>query len=263
MNLRHTLFKEYIRDKNVIVVGNSLDALENKNGDLIDGYDRVIRLGKGIPNIMTQDYIGTFTHAWASGELRLGMKNELARGTQVLFNPSVSNRNKKGKWKPIDSRVKKLLNDSNYIQMYSQKKIEFIKEKFEVSDDRRLSGGAVLAHWLTHACRGWKTLTFINFDCFTKSVLFEDTAQGRLNVASSYHLPLLSKEHMPSDFTNIEHGHPAHDVHGEIRLFLGLLTVKNTHWIGELPSLNATPQIIKTKNVVWSKGRQEKKEVAQ
>tara|TARA_A100001015_G_C14961161_1_gene700959 strand:+ start:667 stop:1467 length:801 start_codon:yes stop_codon:yes gene_type:complete len=262
MNLRHSLFKEYLRDKNVIIVGNNLDSLEKKNGDFIDGYDRVIRLGKGIPNTMTQEYIGTFTHAWASGELRLPMKDLLAKGTQVLFNPSISNRNAKGKWMPLHKKIRTMLDDSNYIQMYNQRKIDSIKEKFDVSDYRRLSGGAILSHWITHACRGWKSLTFINFDCFKKSMVFTDTSQGRDSISSSYHMPLLGKQHMPEDFTAIPYGHPAHDVQGETRLFLGLLTVKNTHWIGDPPSLNAMPQIIKTPNVIWSKGRTEKKEVA-
>ena len=64
------------------------------------------------------------------------------------------------------------------------------------------------------------------------------------------------------NFTDIPHGHPAHDVQGETRLFLGLLTVKNTHWIGDLPSLNTSTQLIKTKNVIWSPGRSQKKEIA-
>jgi hypothetical protein len=262
MNLRHALFKESLKDKNVIIVGNNLDALETKNGDLIDGYDRVIRMGKGIPDTMTQEYIGTFTHAWSTGELRLPMMDELAQGTQILFNPSVSNKNKNGKWKPISPKTRNMLINSNYIQMYSQKKIEDIKEKFNVADDRRLSGGAILAHWITHACRGWKSLTFINFDCFKKSVMFTNAFEGCESISSSYHLPLLRKEYLPNNFTDIPHGHPAHDVQGETRLFLGLLTVKNTHWIGELPSLNKPVKIVKTSNVVWSPGREEIKEVA-
>lgn len=38
--------KEFIRGKNVILVGNSLDSLELNHGDWIDGHDVVVRFGK-------------------------------------------------------------------------------------------------------------------------------------------------------------------------------------------------------------------------
>jgi hypothetical protein len=137
-----------------------------------------------------------------------------------------------------------------------------LKEKFGVSDDRRLSGGAILSHWLCHVCRGWKSLTWINFDCFKKSTLFEATNLGVDSISSSYHMPILGQKHIPADFNNIPYGHPAHDVDAETKLFLNLLKTPNTHWIGEKPSLDKSPEIIKTPNVIWTHGRREKKEEA-
>ena len=52
-------FKESLRGKHVIVVGNSLSSLEEKNGDLIDSYDKIIRFGAGIPNEVTSEYVGS------------------------------------------------------------------------------------------------------------------------------------------------------------------------------------------------------------
>lgn len=54
--------KDYIKDKSVLVVGNSERLLEKDYSELIDSFDVVIRLNHGAPN----QHIGYKTTIWAS-----------------------------------------------------------------------------------------------------------------------------------------------------------------------------------------------------
>ena len=250
MNLAQ--FKEYIRGKDIIVVGNSLNSLEEKNGALIDDYDRVIRFGKGIPNAITSEYVGSFTHGWVAGQMRLPMISLIPKGCQVFFNPSLKDETKSS----LDRITFELLEQyDDYIQLYNPLILKKLKDRYNIHEDRRLSAGAIAAHFLTYRCRTYKSITFINFDCFKNSTLFYSSNQGKTSIASSYHLPLLVDSHIPEDFNDIPHGHPAHDCNGEVRMFQDLLKHKRVHWIGELPSEDTPNRILADAPVQYLSGR--------
>ena len=58
------------KDKNIILVGNSVEMMFHNYGDFIDGHDIVIRLGKGVPTNNNKKYIGIKTDIWGTGFLR-------------------------------------------------------------------------------------------------------------------------------------------------------------------------------------------------
>ena len=84
---------------------------------------------------------------------------------QVLYNPSDATK----KWGPMPDYVKKLLEGKEYIQLYNNRVLDDLKKRFNIHEDRRLSAGAIAAHFLVYKCKGYKSITFINFD-FTCSL---------------------------------------------------------------------------------------------
>jgi hypothetical protein len=47
-----------VENKDVILVGNSVEILQYNNGELIDSYDTVVRFGKGFPTPPIEHAIG-------------------------------------------------------------------------------------------------------------------------------------------------------------------------------------------------------------
>lgn len=77
--------KDYMRGKDIILVGNGLDALEYMMGDFIDGKDLTIRFGRGVPEPVIFDRIGTNTHIWVTGQLRMDAHPEVPTRAKVLL----------------------------------------------------------------------------------------------------------------------------------------------------------------------------------
>ena len=63
------IYKE-ISGKNIILVGNSVEILEYKYGDVIESYDVVVRFGRGVPTPDKVQAIGKRTDIWITGLLR-------------------------------------------------------------------------------------------------------------------------------------------------------------------------------------------------
>lgn len=85
LNTKRTLqLKEYLTNKRTIVVGNSVKMMEHHYGDLIDSYDVVVRLGKGITEPSLYKNIGTKTHVWFSGMLRAGLHSRVDCRWKIL-----------------------------------------------------------------------------------------------------------------------------------------------------------------------------------
>ena len=59
-----------LENKNVILVGNSVEILQFEHGDWIDSHDVVVRFGKGLPTEDKYKSIGSRTDIWVSGYLR-------------------------------------------------------------------------------------------------------------------------------------------------------------------------------------------------
>ena len=240
MNLSE--FKNYIKNKRVIVVGNNVTALEKVQGGLIDSYDVVIRFGKGLPD-GREIHLGSRTDVWVTGIFRKNMRNKVPDSTIVLYNNNV--------YYPD----KQVLPTYEYLPMYSYDEIKEISQKYIDPDEKlmsgapRLSAGATTAHWLVNVVGSYESLTFINFDFFQQSVLYYDKKQETKNVASSWHIPLALKRYVDLEKPEV---HPAHSTKAEKSLFTEILEGANTYFIGDDISCSS---IIEADNIPWDNTR--------
>ena len=76
--------KEWIQGKSVIVVGNSIKMLQAEYGKLINSYDVVVRLGKGLADPPLYPLIGSKTSIWFSGMLRAGLYDRVDCKWKIL-----------------------------------------------------------------------------------------------------------------------------------------------------------------------------------
>ena len=238
-------FYDLIRGKNIILVGNSLSALEKDNGELIDSYDLVLRFGKGVPDLYPKQ-LGTRTDIWSTGAFRQGMRDYWPKEAKVLYNP--------GRW---GGKVEPSLPNYEYIQMYDPATIKGIGASYGDTVGR-LSAGAVTAHWLcnTPECE-FASITLINFDFFHTAGTYNDNKHGVVNVASSWHIPLLLPQYF--SYNDKLGGHPSHTISVEKKLFSELLERDNVHMIGPMPE--AFQQIV-LKEAAWDETRQPAKDGA-
>ena len=54
----HEQILEILENKNIILVGNSIEIMNYEKGEFIDSHDVVIRMGKGIPRWDRDIHIG-------------------------------------------------------------------------------------------------------------------------------------------------------------------------------------------------------------
>lgn len=236
--------KEFIRGKNVILVGNSLDSLELNHGDWIDGHDVVVRFGKGLTDGIIADKIGARTDIWVTGQLRIKTAQFVNKNTKVLFNESLYN---PALGRPLIP----------HLSMYTDQEIDAIARANNVAADKRLSAGAITGHWFVNVCNTWNTLTFKNFDAFQKVIKFRATISNDIPAGdqhtASWHLPILRPEHVDADYQVSDGTHPAHDIAAEIRLYKEFLTDGNVKWHGG--DLDAGPSLFQDALCLWTRGR--------
>jgi len=236
--------KEYVRGKNVILVGNSLDAFEKNHGDFIDGHDVVVRFGKGLTDGIVADKIGSRTDIWVTGQLRMQTVRFVNKSTHILFNESLYNHEIGRPTVP-------------HLSLYTQAEIDAIAAEYNLPEAKRLSAGAITGHWFYNVCNTWNTLTFKNFDVFTKALKFKtshsvDISDG-VQYTGSWHLPLLRKETIDPNYS-IEDGNPAHDTATEVAMYQDLLQDGNVIWSGEPPAVK-TQELKQDALVLWTRGR--------
>ena len=87
--------EDFVRDKKVVLVGNSIEMLKYEYGDFIDSFDVVIHMGAAINR--KDEYfkhLGSRTDIWLTGSFRFNNYYELAeefqtgryKDTMILFN---------------------------------------------------------------------------------------------------------------------------------------------------------------------------------
>ncbi len=216
-------FNEYIKGKNIIILGNALGALDKYLGEMIDSYDIVLRFGKGIPSKSIYKNIGQRTDIWVTGELRMHEHHRLPEGCKILFNNSKYNPEK---GKPFD----------DYLEMYSYATIRDLQRQYKVGKYLSLSAGAITSHWLANVATGWKSLTWVNFNIFTAATkIWNPVAQGN-TFSTSWHLPLIKKKFVDRGYNFLKEGDISHDSKAEIRMYEEILEKPNTTWLGEFPT---------------------------
>ena len=233
--------QELVRDKDILLVGNNLTAVDLEQGHIIDSYDIVVRFGKGVPT-GREKYLGSRTDIWVAGSFREYMRDSFP-GAAVLFNTSTAG--KEPKYPKYD-----------HTPMYMPQECEHVNSLFGGNNGHfteggtRLSAGAVTAYWLYHEVGTFKSMTLINFDFFTEATAFKDKQQDFINKANSWHIPLSMKK-----FTNLNPAdNSAHNLQVEKRLFDSLLQKDNVYFLGEKPT---EPKMIKaSKNLAYDHVRE-------
>ena len=156
-----------LANKNLILVGNSVEILHYPHGKYIDSHDVVMRMGRGLPNPNSlEDHsksIGTKTDVWITGFLRANMSQQ----NRVKKIPiKLLNRTRMHMTTP-----RELEYDMDHTEMFSDKEILEIYKEFGYKDDSkegRPSNGFITLLWLIKKAWVWKSLTLIGFDFFAK-----------------------------------------------------------------------------------------------
>jgi len=163
----HSIHMTEFENKNLILVGNSVEILNYEYGEFIDSHDIVIRMGRGLPNPTALNdphkSIGTRTDVWVTGFLRSNM----FRTKQVKEIPiRLLNRTRMHMTSPRELEF-----DVEHTVMFTDEEILEIYKEFEYKDDSkegRPSNGFITLLWLIKKAWVWKSLTLIGFDFFAK-----------------------------------------------------------------------------------------------
>ncbi len=164
-------FTETLIDKNIVLVGNSVEMLNYEHGEFIDSHDTVIRMGRGIPNPDgledNKKAIGTKTDVWVTGFLR---ENMIKHPHIKKIPHTLLNRTRMYMAVPREP-----YHLTEYTTMFTDNQILRIYDEFGFIDTNdktnpkygRPSNGFITLLYLTRKC-SYKSLTLIGFDFFAK-----------------------------------------------------------------------------------------------
>ena len=181
---------ELLKNKNIILVGNSVEVLNYQKGEFIDSHDVVIRMGRGLPLPRHYKMIGKRTDLWASGFLRAEqmIKRPELKGVPKLLNRTRINLNSpRVLGNGLDEEFHTMWSDSELLALYD----EFGYENNAVLG--RPSNGFIVLLWLIKKAWVWKSLTIIGFDFFAKKAPFKVGAA----YPNSWHLPRNTVDEIP------------------------------------------------------------------
>ena len=152
-----------LENQNVVLVGNSVEILLYEHGEWIDSFDKVIRMGRGLPNEDNKRAIGMKTDVWVTGFLREDWSRQIPNAEVLL------NRTRIHLTAPRDWNIKGT-------EMFTDKELLEIYKEFEYQDDSKIgrpSNGFITILYLIKKAWVWKSLTLIGFDFFAKSLPFK------------------------------------------------------------------------------------------
>ena len=125
--------QQFVKNKRIIFVGNSVEIMNHNLAEFIDEYDIVVRFGRAIEaNDLQEKSLGTKCDIWITGQFRApsynNVKKEFTSGkfknTKVLINRCRGNLKLKD-W-ILEDRLPK--DFPEYIQMYSDNELVKISE---------------------------------------------------------------------------------------------------------------------------------------
>ena len=180
-NLKEVL--DILENKNVVLVGNSVEILNHEKGEHIDSFDVVIRMGKGYPRPSHNKMIGKRIDLWASGFLRAEQHQHRIEVPKLL------NRTRIDLNKPREV-------EGEWLTMFSDEELFEIYDEFGYVNNETLgrpSNGFIVLLWLIKKAWVWKSLTLIGFDFFAKSAPFK---VGEMH-PNSWHLPRNTVSEVP------------------------------------------------------------------
>tara|TARA_A100001201_G_scaffold7618_3_gene12142 strand:- start:206 stop:991 length:786 start_codon:yes stop_codon:yes gene_type:complete len=202
--------QQFVKNKNILFVGNSVEIMQHKLADVINKYDIVVRFGKAIEaNKLHEESIGTKCDIWVTGQFRAPCYNNLRedfetgrfKNTKILVNRS------RGNFRLKDWKIEEHLPEGmKYSTMYEDDEIINIMRSFNRelfwTDDLRPSAGFITLLWFINEIKTYKSITLIGFDFFSKRINKRPIdKQGRLGMADphSWHLPCYMREHSAHD----------------------------------------------------------------
>ena len=187
--------QQLTENKNIIIVGNSVEILRYKKGDFIDSFDTVVRLGKGIPEDRVYENIGRKFDIWVTTWLRIKMNKFVPKHTYALFNESRWNLD----YHPPNERIPE---DREFHSMFSLEEYQELRKECGTKEGwkkagERPSNGYVAIKYFLNKCN-CKSITLIGFDFFSKKLPFKAGS----DYPSSWHIPMNTAEgaiHAPKE----------------------------------------------------------------
>ena len=177
-----------LENKNVVLVGNSVEILNYKKGEFIDSHDVVIRMGRGVPRPRHYEAIGKRTDLWATGFLRA---EQMIKRPELKEVPKLLNRTR------INLLTARSLEvDAEFHTMFTDNELLDLYEEFGYVNNETLgrpSNGFIVLLWLIKKAWVWKSLTLVGFDFFAKKAPFKVGAA----YPNSWHLPRNSVDEIP------------------------------------------------------------------
>ena len=176
--------EDFVRDKRVILVGNSVEIMNYEYGDFIDSFDVVIHHGASIARTKNQfKHLGSRTDIWITGSFRLNTYKSLAKEFQIgrykdtfiLFNrvrTKLLNVDDQVTWDHSLPQVPRIdmFNDIEIIDLLDDLKyMEGFGDGYRgPKSGMRPSGGFMALLYFTKKATTYKSLDIIGFDFFRK-----------------------------------------------------------------------------------------------
>jgi hypothetical protein len=171
--------QQFVKDKRIIFVGNSVEIMNHKLAEFIDKYDIVVRFGRAIEaNDLQEESLGTKCDIWVTGQFRSPSYNTVKdkftngkfKNTKVLLNRCRGNLKLKD-W-VLENRLPK--DFPEYTEMYSDDELVSVMKQFDKDllgvNDYRPSAGFITILWFIQKVKTYKSIDLIGFDFFAKSV---------------------------------------------------------------------------------------------
>ena len=194
--------QQFVKDKRIIFVGNSVEIMNHKLAEFIDKYDIVVRFGRAIEaNDLQEESIGTKCDIWITGQFRApsfnNVKEEFETGkfknTKILVNRSRGNLKLKD-W-ILEDRLPK--DFPEYTEMYSDEELIDILKEFDKdlldTNEYRPSAGFISLLWFIDKVKTYKSIDLIGFDFFAKTINKRPRdKRGKVSNCNphSWHLPV-------------------------------------------------------------------------
>jgi len=190
--------KDYCKDKSVLIVGNSLTLLGEKYGNLIDSYDVVVRIGKGVPYKELVSFLGNKTDCWVFSTFRstsyVDFKNARFKILNICQQSIYDEKDK-------DLTFKKLFFKKDF-QIYRDYFLMGSLEDLDVMIkntglNNRLSQGIFCIQYFIDTIKTYKKLDIIGFDFFESTVSYRIDEYDKDITINSFHLPVLKNAKNP------------------------------------------------------------------
>lgn len=199
--------RNYVKNKKVLLLGNSISLFGDKTGEFIDSFDVVVRVGKGNVRPEIADYIGRKFDVWSFGGLRSFDYRDYSKVKFKIYNylqinfytPAAAYLQSPKFMYNGDFQIYKdffLLGNYSELQKY---------RKFVLGEDTtsRLSQGILTLCFLFYKIRTFSELHLYGFDFFNSTVDYDYLDKG-IRRSYSWHLPASKDSDINANPHNIE-----------------------------------------------------------